>query len=159
MSTRAIYIFRDKDEQYTVYKHHDGYPTGAAQWLTLAQRLSWQGDRFEPDEAAASFVTSAKLSGLLKSSAPGKFSLDITDFPMAGGTRLMNVRKKRGIFDGAPADIEFAYVIEQHVPGQGGWFVTAYATEFWDGAVKANAKEIWQGPLDEMAEWAAKYEG
>lgn len=157
MSTRAIYIFKDKDEQYTVYKHHDGYPKGAVQWLTIAQRLSWTGARFEPDEAAASLVAAAKLCGHLHISANGKLALgdSINTHPLGGGVRLMNVSKKKGIFDGAPCDIQFAYVIESKT---GDWHVTAYATDFWDGAVKENAKEIWRGPLEEMAEWANSYE-
>ena len=153
MSTRAIYIFKDKDEQFTVYKHHDGYPSGAVQWLTLGRHLAWGGNRFEPDEAAASFVAAAKLSGELKR-VDGKLAFTGQQYPTGGGVRLLNVSKKRGIFDGAPADITFAYVVEQHVPGQGGWFVTAYATSFWDGVKAAKAKEIWQGPLEEMADWA-----
>jgi len=157
MSTRAIYIFKDKDEQYTVYKHHDGYPSGAEIVLSVARHLAWSGDRFEPDEAAASFAAAAKLSSSLQLTDDNKLAFTGQEYPFGGGVRLLNVSKKRGIFDGAPPDIAFAYVVEQHVPGQGGWFVTAYTTSFWDGVSKANAKEIWQGPLNEMADWAKTY--
>lgn len=156
MSTRAIYIFKDKDEQFTVYKHYDGYPSGAVQWLTTARHLAWSGNRFEPDEAAASFVAAAKLSSEL-TLVDGRLAFLGQAYSTGGRTRLLNVSKKKGIFDKAPCDIQFAYVIEQHVPGQGGWFVTAYATSFWDGVSKDNATEIWQGPLEEMADWAKTY--
>lgn len=158
MSTRAIYIFRDKDEQFTVYKHHDGYPSGAVQCLTLGRHLAWSGNRFEPDEAAAAFAAAAKLSSEL-SLVDGVLTFSGQKYPTGGGTRLLNVNRKKGVFDGAPCDIGYAYLVEQLVKGQGGWFVTAYATSFWGGVKAANAKEIWQGPLEEMADWAKTYEG
>ena len=33
MSTRATYEFVTETESVVIYKHHDGYPKGAAQWL------------------------------------------------------------------------------------------------------------------------------
>ena len=33
MSTRAVYTFIDEHETYHVYKHHDGYPEGAAELI------------------------------------------------------------------------------------------------------------------------------
>jgi hypothetical protein len=30
MSTRALYTTKDDQGEYHVYKHHDGYPSGAA---------------------------------------------------------------------------------------------------------------------------------
>lgn len=158
MSTRAIYIFKDKDEQYTVYKHHDGYPKGAAQWLTVARHLSWPGGQFEPDEAAASFVTAAKLASKLNVT-DDKLVFDCeaaNRYPHGGGVRLMNVSKKKGLFDKAPSDTEFAYIIENR---HGDWYITAYTASFWDAAKSENATEIWQGPLKGMSDWAATYEG
>lgn len=31
MSTRAVYTFKDDHKKFSIYKHHDGYPEGAAQ--------------------------------------------------------------------------------------------------------------------------------
>ena len=33
MSTRATYEFVTDTDSVVIYKHHDGYPEGAAQWL------------------------------------------------------------------------------------------------------------------------------
>lgn len=42
MSTRATYRFHD-DPTVTIYKHHDGYPKGAACWLYNAWRCRARG--------------------------------------------------------------------------------------------------------------------
>jgi hypothetical protein len=68
MSTRACYRFfpengpNDWPGVVTVYKHMDGYPTGAAVALEAALDFAWALPRFEPDEFAASFVAAAKQS-------------------------------------------------------------------------------------------------
>lgn len=150
MSTRAIYIFRGHDEQYTVYKHHDGYLSGAAECLTVARRLSWCAPRFEPDEAAAAFVAAAKLATHL-TVADGKLVFDSVGanrYPLSGDVRLLNVSRGKGVFHKAPCDIEFAYLIESK---HGDWYVTAYATDFWDAVKAKNATKIWEGGLPAMA--------
>src|SRR4051812_43807301 len=65
MSTRAMYTFiepehTDSKRGYHVYKHHDGYPSGAAQWIENALPHAWKGGRFEADEFAAAFVAGNK---------------------------------------------------------------------------------------------------
>ncbi len=61
MSTRALYTFRDFDgEEHHVYKHHDGYPTGAAEALANALPYAWKLPRYEADEFAAAFVAGNK---------------------------------------------------------------------------------------------------
>jgi hypothetical protein len=66
MSTRACYRFfplngpNDWPGVVTVYKHHDGYPAGAAQAIEAALDHAWSLPRFEPDEFAAGFVTANK---------------------------------------------------------------------------------------------------
>lgn len=67
MSTRAIYIFADDfndpaTEVYVVYKHHDGYPSGAKEFIAKAMKYAWEMPRFEPDEFAAAFVAANKNS-------------------------------------------------------------------------------------------------
>jgi hypothetical protein len=65
MSTRAIYTFADKEGEWTqgpfnVYKHSDGYPTGAAGALIAALQHAWPLPRYEADEFAAAFVAGNK---------------------------------------------------------------------------------------------------
>ena len=66
MSTRAVYTFRDimnDGKQYHVYKHHDGYPQGAMQWIRNALPFAWQSPRFEPSDFACAFVCGNKGKG------------------------------------------------------------------------------------------------
>ena len=68
MSTRACYRFipnngpNDFPGVVTVYKHHDGYPSGAAAAIEAALPHAWQLPRFEADEFAAAFVRGNKKS-------------------------------------------------------------------------------------------------
>jgi len=64
MSTRAVYTFKDTDgEKFAVYKHHDGYPSGAAEFIDKAREFAWRGTRFEAAEFAAAFVAANKEPG------------------------------------------------------------------------------------------------
>jgi hypothetical protein len=63
MGTRAVFTFKDEYASFAVYKHWDGYPEGAAEFLTNAIPLSWGLDRFEADEFAAAFVAANKKKG------------------------------------------------------------------------------------------------
>ena len=64
MSTRACYTFRCRDARdvFHVYKHHDGYPRWALQFIqnTFTGGKAWPLPRFEADEAAAAFVVANK---------------------------------------------------------------------------------------------------
>ena len=60
MSTRAVYSFKGDGETFHVYKHMDGYPSGAAEALNKALRLAWPLPRFEPDEFGAAFIAANK---------------------------------------------------------------------------------------------------
>ena len=68
MSTRACYRFfpnngpNDWPGVVTVYKHSDGYPSGAAKAIEAALPHAWPLPRFEPDEFAAAFVRGNKKS-------------------------------------------------------------------------------------------------
>ncbi len=68
MSTRACYRFfplngpNDWPGVVTVYKHSDGYPSGAAKAIAAALPCAWPLPRFEPDEFAAAFVRANKKS-------------------------------------------------------------------------------------------------
>src|ERR1700722_19005838 len=60
MSTRAVYTFIDAFDKFHVYKHCDGYPSGAAQAIANALPHAWTLPRFEPDEFAAAFIAGNK---------------------------------------------------------------------------------------------------
>jgi hypothetical protein len=68
MSTRACYRFipehgpNDFPGVVTVYKHQDGYPSGAAKAIEAALPYAWPLPRFEADEFAAAFVRGNKKS-------------------------------------------------------------------------------------------------
>lgn len=62
MSTRAAYVFKDKYNSVSVYKHHDGYPEGAKHFIAKALDFSWSLPRYESDEFAAGFVAANKES-------------------------------------------------------------------------------------------------
>jgi hypothetical protein len=60
MSTRALYNFIDDTDTYTVYKHHDGYPSGAIDWIENALMFAWELPRFEANEFSAAFIRANK---------------------------------------------------------------------------------------------------
>ena len=102
MSTRALYRFISYNDpvKYNVYKHHDGYPSGASEAIANAMAFAWPLPRFESDEFAAAFVAANKSR---KNDG--------------GGVRLM---ASGGWREAAPLDIEYVYIIGQtlrdHVP-------------------------------------------
>jgi hypothetical protein len=66
MATRACYRFIPENSSkkvrvITVYKHYDGYPSGAADAITNALPHAWPLHRFEPDEFAAAFIAGNKM--------------------------------------------------------------------------------------------------
>lgn len=60
MSTRARYVFSDDDGDISVYKHHDGYPSGAKEAIEKAKEYAWHFPRFEASEFSAAFVAANK---------------------------------------------------------------------------------------------------
>ena len=63
MGTRAVFTFKDDLSNFSIYKHWDGYPEGAVEFLTKAIPLSWGLDRYEADDFSAAFVAANKKSG------------------------------------------------------------------------------------------------
>jgi len=130
MSTRAIYTFKGFGETHHVYKHHDGYPTGAAEAFELAIQNAWGLPRYEPDEFAAAFVAANK------------------DGP--GGVRLASKRTEY-------SDVVFGYTIEPDKAIPSLIKLTVHEIKFWDGAAKQT--RIWSGPLvDFITHGAAQLE-
>lgn len=124
MSTRACYSFKDKFETLHVYKHHDGYPSGAEQWIRNALPLAWKLPRFEASDFGAAFVAANKKGD--------------------GGVYLM---QSGSIKDVAPGDINYRYEIEAK---DGAIVVTAFKTAYWNDRVD---EQLWSGPLDDMQAW------
>jgi len=60
MGTRAVFTFKDEDQSFSVYTQYDGYPEGAAKFLTKTLSFAWPLPRFEPDEFAAAFIAANK---------------------------------------------------------------------------------------------------
>jgi len=89
MSTRACYTFKDATETFHVYKHHDGYPSGAEKWISFAIPFAWPMPRFEASDFGAAFVRANK------------------DRP--GDVRLMPTGNIEEI---APGDLAYRYEIE-----------------------------------------------
>lgn len=63
MSAGASFEFKDKYDSYLVYKHCDGYPSGAADSIKGALLYAWELPRFEASEFAAAFIAANKTHG------------------------------------------------------------------------------------------------
>lgn len=63
MGTRAVYTFKADDGEFAVYKHWDGYPEGAAEFITKAIPLAWELPRFEAMDFSAAFIAANKTEG------------------------------------------------------------------------------------------------
>lgn len=108
MGTRAVYTFKSHPEatergmtiqtSHHVYKHWDGYPAGAAQFIKAALATAWPLPRYEADEFAASFVAANKTK--------------------SGDVRLTAGPQAHG-------DLSYRYEIE-HTPGAPDLHVRAY---------------------------------
>jgi hypothetical protein len=60
MGTRAIISFIDEDGTYHVYKHWDGDPKTIKGLIEESKTIAWDLPRFESNEFAAAFITTAK---------------------------------------------------------------------------------------------------
>lgn len=63
MATRAVYTFRDQFNTYHVYKHWDGYPEAALEFIAKAQGYAWDLPRYEAGDFAAAFIAANKKPG------------------------------------------------------------------------------------------------
>jgi len=145
MSTRAIYTFRANQEEYHVYKHMDGYPTGAAQNIAAALAWAWNLPRFEPDQFAAAFVAACITDPTING---GKKPADQYK---GGDLRLMPSGNWRDL---APGDIEYRYEITGF---DGEIMVHAYAVDSgpWDAPKLVWTEEhLFSGTLAKFAKWA-----
>ncbi len=63
MATRAVYTFTDEYNTFHVYKHYDGYESGAAEFIVKAFKFAWGLPRFEAADFAAAFIAANKTGG------------------------------------------------------------------------------------------------
>ncbi len=166
MSTRALYTFRDNDGEYHVYKHHDGYPSGAIEAILNSLMFAWNPPRFEADEFAAAFVAGNKSHGIVdlvkaivekiaitKSHPYRDYELVFTkkdplivswlvDPKHGGGSvRLMPSGDWKKI---APSDIEYRYEITY----AGGVMVRGFEVGGWGSPMRAS--ELFYLPLSKF---------
>ena len=141
MSTRALYSFIGETaaDSWNVYKHSDGYPTGAAETLQNAVKyFAWQLPRYEPDEFAAAFIAAGKASYFLRAALAktAKEKADALMFTAVGEYKSQG-GNLRMMPQGAPlkvagtncGDIEYRYEIYQG--NDGGLRVKAYGVNAW----------------------------
>lgn len=171
MSTRAIYsFFGDDDAPRHVYKHSDGYPTGAAEAIENALEFAWPLPRYENDEFAAAFVAANKSylhkrllelyrkkrrtpkdnkmiayheSALAKAGSGGQIRL------IAPSGSMIPAREAAAAF---AVDAEYRYEVRCL---DGELHVKVFATNYWDGPEE---EEIFSGPFKAMKTWAEERE-
>ena len=129
MSARAVYTFIEKGARFNVYKHHDGYPSGALDATKAALAFAWPLPRYEACDMAAAFVAGNKLKG-------------------GGGVYLMPGGAPKTV---APDDIEYRYIIEQNGFGSRELHATVFKTNYWEA--KRIEWRIFTGTLSEMEKW------
>jgi hypothetical protein len=88
MATRAIYVFKDSYSSYAVYKHWDGYPSQALEFIQNALTKAYKLPRFDPSEFACAFIAANKEAegdfhlvhywDLMKNSAGEEFTYIVT---------------------------------------------------------------------------------
>lgn len=138
MGTRAVYSFIDKTDKRHVYKHWDGYPTGAATFIANALPYAWPLPRFEPDEFAGAFVAGNKKLG--------------EGFSQGGDIRLIAASNSTPCNKAAKAAAcDIAYRYEISVDKKGALQVRAFTTSYWDAIVE---EQIFNGSLEAFTEWA-----
>lgn len=177
MSTRALYSFLDENKvAYHVYKHSDGYPTGALDAIDAAMPFAWRLPRFEADDFAAAFVAANKTYQLeslhreffrrwQNNNVDGwerkKESIE-AEIPPAGelsysggGVRLLPNGAGKSWKSVAPYDIEYRYEVYE----QGGQiFVRGFSVDYIETALYPSGawkqKKLFALPVIEAMAWA-----
>ena len=65
MGTRAIYQFRDGDDECYVYKHYDNYPQGAVHFIEEAKSMV-EGEEYEKELAARAKIVKILMQAELE---------------------------------------------------------------------------------------------
>jgi hypothetical protein len=151
MSTRACYRFIDENGTWTVYKHHDGYPEGAVDFITAALDYAWPLPRFEADEFAAAFVAANKQGARDLAEDPYWKDKPRDTWMIGGGVRLVNSGDPDA-FRTFASDIAYLYDITVK---KGKLYVRAYEARCvdWDNVGTPEAwriKSIFNSTLEAM---------
>lgn len=166
MSTRALYTFKGDTaaESWNVYKHHDGYPTGAASTLADAQKyFAWKLPRYEADEFAASFCAAGKADHYLealtaKSPKDRKAALRFTAIgeykTQGGGVRFMPQGEPLAVACTNCSDIEYRYEI--YAGNSGELRIRAYSVDAWGD--KPSETLLTDCALAAFVDWAEAHE-
>ena len=81
MSTRAVYTFISKNDwglkEVHIYKHHDGYPTGAIEFIDNATRGYASTDIPQRDTLVANFIIENRVHGLIEITSHWKHHGDL----------------------------------------------------------------------------------
>jgi hypothetical protein len=161
MSTRALYTFKGENakDSWNVYKHADGYPSGAASVIQLTlDYFTWALPRYEADTFAAGFCAAGKTSWLDN----GKF--DEENFKnygpggsyrwcVGGDVRLMPQGDPQKVATTNCSDIEYRY--EVFLGNENELRVRAYVVSAWetyDETLLVDCKQA------DFAEWAKEWE-
>jgi hypothetical protein len=163
MSTRALYTIIDADtkaeparltrygeapavkaskgQAWNVYIHGDGYPTGAARYVTNALEYAWELPRFEADEFAAALCAAAKedIPGYRKKYPNGG---------TGGNARFMPQGKPLAVAAKHCCDIEYRYEIRANG-------VKAYSV---DNTGKGTERCLFHCKIEEFAATAKAWE-
>lgn len=114
MSTHAVFTFKDQNNTFHVFKHWDGDPASAAQYLTKAKRKAWPLPRFEADDFSAAFVAANKPKGggdiRLMPSGPNSYShayhYEVTHAGNTLHVKAFDARASALIFDGTLEELK-----------------------------------------------------
>lgn len=178
MSTRACYRFIEPTDGcfpsaapvVTVYKHSDGYPSGAAQWIEAALEYAWPLPRFEADDFAAAFVAANKSLITYyerlarKATDPHKKQqlLEHAEEYRTGRYKGYNGGNVRLVpYEGMNAHARFASDTEylyDITTKKGKLHVTAHAID-WKAETEPVLTTIFEGSLAQMKRWAKTYKG
>jgi hypothetical protein len=173
MSTRALYTFKGDEGSFNVYKHHDGYPSGAAQTLkTAIDWFAWQLPRFEADEFAAAFCAAGKIGWVRTAKEIAEWAREhgptsSTRAWVGGGVRLMPAGDPTAVALANCSDIEYRYEITvgtplpkaiegiaRKKPVAPELLIRAFKGNWWDS--KAEENEIFNGTFTRFHLWALK---
>lgn len=169
MSTRGLYTIKGEDGDFNVYKHHDGYPSGAAHTIKMAiEWFAWKLPRYESDAFAASFIAAGKFG-----SCPEDQSQLIqwykdygpqSTYKNGGGVRLMPAGNPTEIASTKCSDIAYRYEISfgtqlpEHIKRRAKkldpaptLLIKAFDGSWWD---EPKENEIFNGKFEDFYKWA-----
>ncbi len=174
MSTRALYSFLGEDGNHNVYKHHDGYPMGAAKTIkTAIDWFAWNLPRYESNEFAAAFCAAGKIGSWFETPEElldwakrygpgGEYNAS-----KGGGVRFMPAGNPSQVACQNCSDIQYRYEVymgtplpeyikksAHKIPQTPSLLIKAFGGDWWDGVPKE--KQLYVGPFDKFYKWAMK---